>query len=367
MALFTGSRFGGPELQRKQGPTGLIVLLVALTIGVLLGTVPAPYVIEEPGDVFNTLGTSNHSGTQVPLISVPGQPTYETSGSLDLVTVSVVGDPKHLPNWLEIAVAWFDSSRAVVPVESVYPPSVTTEERAAENQVLMRDSQQAAIAAALTTLGIAYSSSISVASVPSSSPASGILAGGDSIVTVNGSAVSNLEQLRKAIVANGAGAPAAIGMVRDGVPQTVQVTPLASDKTVLLGVLTNTHYDFPLQVEIQLDDVGGPSAGMMFALGIIDKLTPDSLTGGQRFAGTGTIDANGRVGAIGGIRQKLVGAKRAGAAWFLAPKTNCDEVGGNVPDGLTVFAVSTLADSLTVLKAVSMGGDLGSLPTCASG
>jgi len=112
--------------------------------------------------------------------------------------------------------------------------------------------------------------------------------------------------------------------------------------------------------------VGGPSAGMMFALGIIDKMSPGDLTGGQHIAGTGTIDADGNVGPIGGIRQKLYGARDAGATWFLAPEANCNEVVGHVPDGIRVFSTSTLKQSLTVLETIRDGGDLDALPTCTS-
>jgi PDZ domain-containing protein len=106
---------------------------------------------------------------------------------------------------------------------------------------------------------------------------------------------------------------------------------------------------------------------MMFALGIIDKLTPGELNGGENFAGTGTIDATGAVGAIGGIRQKLYGASNAGAKYFLAPASNCDEVTGHIPAGLTVFSVATLDDALAALEAVSAGDDTRALPACAVG
>ena len=103
---------------------------------------------------------------------------------------------------------------------------------------------------------------------------------------------------------------------------------------------------------------------MMFALGIVDKLTPDAMTGGENVAGTGTIDSAGNVGGIGGIRQKLFGAQGAGAEWFLAPETNCDEVTGNVPDGLTVFAVSTLDEAREIVETVAEGGDTATFPGC---
>ena len=139
------------------------------------------------------------------------------------------------------------------------------------------------------------------------------------------------------------------------------------EKTLLLGVNLITDYDFPIDVTIQLNNVGGPSAGMMFALGIIDTLTPGELNGGQDFAGTGTITADGEVGPIGGIRQKMHGAQDAGAEWFLAPAANCDEVVGHVPAGLEVFSVETLDDALDVLDAVREDGDMAALPTCAAG
>ncbi|NKF31482.1 ATP-dependent serine peptidase containing a PDZ domain protein, partial [Pseudomonas sp. BGM005] len=119
-----------------------------------------------------------------------------------------------------------------------------------------------------------------------------------------------------------------------------------------------------IDVTLQLDNVGGPSAGMMFALGIVDTLTPGELNGGENIAGTGTIEADGTVGPIGGIRQKLYGARDAGAEFFLAPQSNCDEVTGHVPDGLTVISTGTLDDSLAALEVIADGGDVESLPTC---
>ncbi len=136
------------------------------------------------------------------------------------------------------------------------------------------------------------------------------------------------------------------------------------DGSVVLGVGVRMDYEFPIDVELQLDNVGGPSAGMMFALGIIDKLTPGAMTGGEIVAGTGTIDSAGEVGAIGGIRQKLWGAEDAGADWFLAPASNCDEVTGHVPDGLSVFAVSTLDEARTIVEAIGEGADTSGFASC---
>lgn len=121
-----------------------------------------------------------------------------------------------------------------------------------------------------------------------------------------------------------------------------------------------------VSVTMHVDDIGGPSAGMMYALGLIDKLTPQQETGGLTIAGTGTMSAGGEVGAIGGIRLKMIGAKRDGATWFLAPESNCDEVVGHVPDGLRDVSVSTLDEAYQALVAIGEGrGD--DLPHCSAG
>ncbi|MBM6699171.1 Lon protease [Bifidobacterium pullorum subsp. saeculare] len=115
---------------------------------------------------------------------------------------------------------------------------------------------------------------------------------------------------------------------------------------------------------MHVDEIGGPSAGLMYALGLVDKLTATEETGGHTIAGTGTIARDGKVGAIGGIRLKMLGAKRDGATWFLAPAANCDEVVGHVPQGLRDVRVSTLAEAYDALVAIGKGqGD--SLPHCA--
>jgi PDZ domain-containing protein len=152
--------------------------------------------------------------------------------------------------------------------------------------------------------------------------------------------------------------------------KTAQIKPSLSggpDPQPQVGVYLTEAFSFPFQVKIQLQDVGGPSAGQMFALGIIDKLTDGQLNGGKHVAGTGTITASGTVGAIGGIRPKMYGARNAGATYFLAPASNCggnDGVRGHIPAGLTVFATSTLKQSIADLKAIASGTGLGSLPTC---
>lgn len=349
---------------------GVWALIVALIALVVLTFLPTPYVIQRPGPVYDTLGTAaSADGEQVPLIAIDGAETFETGGSLNLTTVQVVGNRERTPSWFELALAWMDSSRAVVPIDSVFPEGVTSEQRDEQNAVLMVDSQHEATAAALQELGYDTGAEVQVVAALDDSPAAGLLEEGDVIAAIDGVDVTSASELRASIQAR-EGAPAQLTVVRDGAQQQVEITPQLSTSngvdTWLIGITLTTDYNFPIDVTIQLDNVGGPSAGMMFALGIVDELTPGELTGGNDVAGTGTIDATGTVGPIGGIRQKLYGARDAGADFFLAPAANCDEVVGHIPDGLQVISTSTLEDSLNALAVIAEDGDVDALPVCTA-
>ncbi|MGR6741425.1 YlbL family protein [Microbacterium sp. F1-18] len=349
---------------------GLWAVSFSLVALLVLTIVPTSFVIQRPGPVYDTLGSvSSGDGERRPLISVEGAETFPTSGTLDLLTVEVLGNRERTPSWLELAAAWFDPARAVVPIDEIFPEGVTTEQRNDENAALMVDSQKEATAAALSELGYDVTSLVRVYRLADDSPATGLLEPDDVIRSVDGEPVATTAALRAAVNAAG-GRPLSLDVDRAGQQRTVEVTPtqMTTDGETrwVIGVTIAQDFDFPIDVTLQLDNVGGPSAGMMFALGIIDTLTPGELTGGERFAGTGTIDAEGNVGPIGGIRQKLYGAKDAGADWFLAPQRNCNEVVGHIPDGLRVFSVADLDDALSVVEAVSEGGDLDALPTCTA-
>ncbi|NII71383.1 PDZ domain-containing protein [Microbacterium ulmi] len=346
-------------------------LSVALILLLVMTFLPTAYVIQQPGPVYNTLGEATTSdGEQVPLISIDGATTYPTEGSLDLLTVQVVGNRERTPSWFELAAAWFQPSRAVLPIDAVFPVGQTTEERNEQSAADMVDSQKEATAAALTELGYDIDARVTVYSVLDDSAADGILEKDDVILSADGRPVTDASSLRE-IVNEGGGDPVELVVERDGDELTLSVTPRESEvegeSTLLLGITLLHDYEFPFQVTIQLNNVGGPSAGMMFALGIIDTLTPGELNGGANVAGTGTISADGTVGPIGGIRQKMWGAVDAGATYFLAPETNCAEVVGHVPTGLRVFSVSELDDALDVLEAIRDDGDLDALPTCTAG
>ncbi|MFE5410529.1 PDZ domain-containing protein [Microbacterium sp. NPDC056569] len=372
MALFDENTTIEPAPRQRMSRRTLVgvwALAIAMVVLLVITFLPTSYVIQRPGPVYNTLGSAQDAdGEEVPLISVEGAETYPTDGSLDLLTVQVQGNRERTPSWFELAMAWFDPSRAVMPIDAIFPEDQTTEERNEQSAQMMVDSQHEATAAALIELGYDVGATLAVHSVQGGAAAEGILEQGDLILEANGEDLTDVSALRS-IINEGEGAPVELVIERDGEQQTVEVTPkeTANDdgETVwILGVNLTTDYDFPIDVTIQLNNVGGPSAGMMFALGIIDTLTPGELNGGQQVAGTGTITADGEVGPIGGIRQKMWGALDAGAEWFLAPEANCDEVVGHIPGDLRVFSVEDLDDALAVLDAVREDGDLDALPVC---
>jgi PDZ domain-containing protein len=288
-----------------------------------------------------------------------------------MLTVVLEGSPQAPLSWIDIALAWFDPTRAIVPLEVVYPPGTTDEDEDAQSAADMKDSQQEAVAAALGELGIDYTSIVTVASVIDGFPAADVLEPGDQILTVDGDPIDGVVELSAALADAGIGTQVELGILRDGEEQTVDIAPVASDQedgaAVIIGIDAGATYDFPFDVTVNLGNVGGPSAGMMLALGVYDKLTPGALADGERIAGTGTISADGEVGAIGGIRQKMYGAQSAGADWFLAPVSNCNEVVGHIPGGLEVFAVSTLDEALATVETIAEGGDTSGLSRCQAG
>ena len=345
---------------------GWLLLVCAVVGTVLLGMSPSPYGVERPGPVYDVLGKTEVNGKSVPLIDIPSQKTYPTTGILDMLTVYVDGSPEEKVSWIELAGSWFDPSRAAVPLDELFPSGQTEDQSNAESAIDMTNSQQAATAAALSELKIDYRSQVVVAEVIKNTPAAGKLKAGDELLTVNGQTITGLTMLQQAIQGNGVTKPVELVVRRDGDEKTLEITPELSPDThkPAVGVYTGSTFTFPFDVKIQLQDVGGPSAGMMLALGIYDKLTPGALAGTAHIAGTGTIDPSGAVGPIGGIRQKMYGARDDGATWFLAPASNCNEVTGHIPSGLTVFAVKTLDDSLADVKAIASGSDTSKLATC---
>ena len=336
--------------------------LLALGLGVTAAVLPVPYVVESPGPTFNTLGTENAT----PVISVSGRETFPAKGNLDLTTVYVDGGPNGPVSVFEAFSAWLDGSKAVYPEELIFPAGVTKESSQQESAVAMATSQENAVAAALKGLDIAYTQKLEVADLSEGSAAQGKLQKGDIFTSINGKPVTSLEVIQDELAA-GKGQPAVVVVSRDGKPVTETVTPAKNPSgRYILGELLQYRFTFPFDVRIYPDKVGGPSAGMMFALGIMDTLTPGDLTGGKHIAGTGTISPDGVVGPIGGIAVKMHGARADGASMFLAPAANCAEVVGHVPDGLQVVKVENLDEAKSAVELAAKGADTSGLPGCTN-
>jgi Lon-like protease len=347
-----------PRRLRRAG-WGALAAAALASLG--LAFVPSPYVVEVPGPTYDTLGQTDAG----PLIAIQGAETYPTEGELRLLTLAWFGNPERPLSWVEVAQAYLDPADSIIPMSVAFPPSQTIEQSNEAGRVDMRNSQQAAIAAALLHEGHDVASDVRVAGVIPDTPADGVLQPNDRILSVNGRAPYDVWSIRESIAA--VDGPTVFEIERGGERRTVEITPLVEGDERLVGIYASNEYTFPFDVDIDLPNVGGPSAGMMFALGIVDELTPGAMTAGTVWAGTGTIAALGDVGPIGGIVQKLHGAADAGATHFLAPVENCAEVVGHIPDGLTVYAVDTLDDAIAAIDAVAMNADTSSLPTCESG
>lgn len=355
----------GPAPRRMDPRTWVMLFsgVVSILLFAFITMLPLPYALMRPGPVLDVLSAPEG----VPLITVEGRQTYETDGTLDLLTVRVTGGPGTPSTVWDVLGGWVDPDVAVRPVDEVFPPERSKEDVDADNAQAMVTSQETATAAAMTELGISVPTTLTVVGFSPDSDAQGKLLDQDVVVSVEGTSIVDLPELREELQQIEPGNPVRIGVDRDGETQELTFATSEAEGRTVMGVFIDPIYDFPFSVQIKIEDIGGPSAGMMFALGIVDKLTPGAMTGGERIAGTGTMDSDGAVGAIGGIQQKLVGADDAGADWFLAPADNCAEVVGNVPSGLRVVRVATLAEARVAVEAIGSGDEAGisALATCS--
>jgi PDZ domain-containing protein len=331
-----------------------IAAVAAIAVAVL---VPVPYLILSPGPTLNTLGDQGGK----PMIAISGHPTYPTTGHLNMVTVSYVGGPGSHLNIFQALQAWLNPSQAVVPQSELFPPGQSVQQTEQQDTQEMTGSQQTAQAAALTQLRIPYQKRVSIVQTVPGTPAAKALRPGDIITAVDGTAVTGVSELTSLITARPAGTVLRLSVLRSGKTLPVDVRTVSSGGKPIIGVEVTDTFKFPFTVTISVGNIGGPSAGMMFALGIIDKITHDNLTGGKFIAGTGEITPSGQVLPIGGIQQKMVGARDAGATVFLAPASNCSSVVGAVPAGLRIVKVSTLSQAITYLEDLKAGKPV---PSC---
>ena len=332
----------------RRGATLVVGLVVVIFLSVAsVAGVKVPYVALTPGPTWDTLGSDHNKD----VIQVSGATGPSSKGQLRMVTVGV---EDQLTLWDALR-GWLSGDDAVVPREVIYPPNETQQQVDQENAEEFKISQNAAIESALRTLGFAVKVVLSEV-VPGMPADQGHLQKGDQLLTVDGEPVTSAQKLNTLIRAKPVGTKLAVTYLRDGTPGTTTIASVEKDGGPRIGVQIDEQQPSPYKVTINLDNVGGPSAGLMFTLGIIDKIKPEDLTGGLAVAGTGTMDEEGNVGAIGGIPQKMRGAKRDGAAIFLAPANNCAEAVANAVPGLMLVKVDTLATALQALETLRSGG-----------
>jgi PDZ domain-containing protein len=327
---------------RRRGVTVLSgAILLALLLGLIVA-VPVPYVELGPGPTVDTLGLRDDK----PVITITGTPTTKSTGQLRMVTVNLVDNL----TLIEGLRSWWSDDYAVVPRELIYPPNQTEKQVEQQNEADFKDSQDSAITSALVRLG--YPIQVTVTKLADGLPAAAVLAVGDVLVSVDGAPVVNKEKLTELVTAKPAGTPRVVVYRRGGATNTVNLTAVNDGGRPRFGIEVGDVPPHPFDVKLQLQGIVGPSAGLMFALGITDILTPEDLTGGLVIAGTGTIDNAGKVGPIGGVAQKLVAAKAAGAKVFLTPADNCGEALANAQSGLPLARVATLDDAIAALEAL---------------
>ena len=354
---------------RRAVAAGTFVLVVVLIAAVFL--VPVNAVIEAPGPTWNVLDNGKSADQDV--LKVSGTETYPTEGALRMTTVSVSGCPGYPVTTADLIAAWISSDRRIVDRNEVCPQDQSAQQVEETGKAQMTASQDSAVIAALIETGMAGAMHLTVTEVIEQQTSTEIQAGDvlETITPEGGEAttITSFSQLRELMTTIPEGTRVTLGVNRGEQQTTAALTTIAPQEGTtgsLLGLSLKISVDSTVEASFGLSDVGGPSAGMMFALGVVDEITPGSLTGGKDISGTGTINMDGQVGPIGGIQQKMAGARNSGSRFFLAPASNCDEVRGHEPEGMQVFAVSTLHEAVTATEAIASGNTSG-LTTCSAG
>jgi Lon-like protease len=323
---------------RKRSRLSWTSLAVAAALLLGAASIPLPYYSVGPGPAEEV----------VPLIAVDGHPTYD-SGRLVMTTVSfrkVTG--------VTAALAWLDPDESVVGQETLYPAGETVAQERQRSLSQMDTSKIDATSVALgrlTNYPDDHGEGVLIEAVYPQCPAEGRLFAGDLVDSIGGTPIDDVAAASQAIDAVAPGDPLTFHVSAAGEEHDVTVTrgpcPGAGRPVVGITMVNN----FPFGVDIASGDIGGPSAGMMYALGLYDLLTPGDLTGGRLVAGTGTIDPDGSIGPIGGITDKIVAARGVGAQVFLVPKDNLAEARTADAGAMQLISVGSFDDALRALGA----------------
>lgn len=348
----------------RENRTEAVMVAVALVV-LAVATIPSPYAIERPGPVVDVLGTVPVEGEDVPVLTVEDQPDTAADGQLNLLTVSIAGSPQRPLSWIALVPALFDPSQEIAQVSQFYPEGITVEQREEVTSLQMDASQVVSATAAFRAMGLHVGVSLSVGDVDTAGPAAGVLQPGDELVSVNGKKLTSFEQLIETVSASTD--PLTFELVRDGQTRTEQVAPRVptDGEEPRLGIAVSTSYELPRTVDISVPQIGGPSAGLIFGLAIMDRMGEGPDLGGLTVSGTGTLNEDGAVGPIGGLTQKAWAASRADTDLFLMPIANCPDV-QSFPKDLKVAPVATLEDAVAAINAASAGETVPGLEACTS-
>ena len=323
----------------RQRVTATVGVLALIGLVFALNFYRLPVVALSPGPMEDVLAR----------LKVEGSRVYDSEGKLYLTSVGIDDDVRFYEALLDMA----NRDVQLLPRAQLYPDNEDSTEIDKENVALMDRSKETATVVALRKVGYDIEpSGVEVTQVVSGAPADGKLLAGDKIRQADGHAVSSIEQVRKAINGHRAGERVAFRVDRGRSQKDVSVPVQEVDNQPRVGILLRDLFpDLPVKVSITTqNNIGGPSAGLMFTLSIVDKLTPEDLTAGRRIAGTGEIALDGAVLPVGGVAEKLIAVHRLGVTTFFIPADNCASVRGQVPDGLRLVKVSKIEDALAFLR-----------------
>lgn len=328
-----------PQRRRAFGPV-LIVLLVALSVGVL-PRVRIPYLALEAGPTEDAAKLTRIEGR-----------TYASKGSFHITTALIrYPDGLLIPDALRIAV---DPKKDLIRRELIYPSDVSKKETDKKHADQMEESQHAAAIAALKELGFMTENGAEVRAVTKGSKAVDVLRPGDVIVGVDGDPVRALADLTPLVRAHRIGDQVLLSVLREGSAMDAKIETVESPANKgkpALGITVSQHRNMPFQIDIEADRIGGPSAGLVFALSVYDLLEPADLTGGLIIAGTGTIDASGKVGRVGAVTQKIRAAEKIHAKLFIVPQEDLAEARKAADGRIKVVGVSSLRQAIDLLLA----------------
>ncbi|HYJ72840.1 MAG TPA: S16 family serine protease [Actinomycetota bacterium] len=323
----------------RQRVTAAVGVLALIGLVFAINFYQLPVIALSPGPMEDVLAR----------LKVEGSRVYDSEGKLYLTSVGIDDDVRFYEALLDMA----NRDVQLLPRAELYPEEQDSTEIDKENAALMDRSKETASVVALREVGYEIEpSGVEVTQVVAGTPADGKLRAGDRILDADGRAVASTDEVRAAITRHEIGERVAFRIDRDDNEKNVSLQVQEADGQPRVGILLRDLFpDLPVKVSIETENnIGGPSAGLMFTLSIIDKLTPEDLTGGKRIAGTGEIALDGGVLPVGGVAEKLIAVRRLGVTTFLIPAENCDSVRGQVPDGLRLVKVSTINDALRFLR-----------------